>query len=125
MLVNDKMQEFVIVGSGTNFTASDLGLALNHTANHMNVTQTRLRISQLDGESVDVVDSKSKVMAKWKIIKEVKEDPNLVEERVKHFSQCKLCDLDLNAADTNLCDIFFKLWPGDLHDQLKLLNDDI
>ncbi len=77
-MVNDCMQELNIVNFGSRFKASDLGLELNHMASHMNITQTILRISQMEGQRVDVVDSKGRVMAIWKVMKEVKEDKELI-----------------------------------------------
>ncbi len=125
MIVKDQLQEFIIEGSGSRFKASNLGLELDHTTTHMNVTQTRLRIYQLEGETVDVVNKKGKVTATWKFIWEAEEDPSLAIKRAEQFAECGLCDHDFNDPGLNLCDLFFKLLPGDMDKQLDLLNEQI
>ncbi len=125
MVINDRMQEFIIVDSGSRFKASDLGLELDHTASHMNITQTRLRISQMEGQRVDVVDSKGRVTAIWKVVKEAKEDEELIRQRQLHFLDHGMCDVDFNSPNFSLCDLFFQLWPGDREEQLRRLNVEI
>ncbi len=125
MIVNDRLQEYIIVGSGTNFKASDLGLELDHTQEHMNVMQTRLCIAQLRNETVNVVDGKGRVTASWKVVEKDVEDPDLSSERAKNLLEHGLCDFDFSSGDFNLCDLFFKLWPGDINAQLDLVNAQI
>ena len=125
MIVNDRVQEFIIEDTGSRFKASDLGLALDYTEKHMNITQTRLRISQMEGQAVNVVDSKGRITVKWKVIKEAKEDEELIRQRQKHFLHHGMRDINFNSPNFNLRDLFFQLWPGDRNEQLIRLNIEI
>ncbi len=119
------MQEFIILDSGSRFKASDLGLELDHMSSHMNITQTRLRILQMEGQRVDVVDSKGRITAIWKVVKEAKEDEELIRQRQQHFLDHGLCDMDFTSPNFSLCNLFFQLWPGDREKQLHRLNVEI
>ena len=122
VLDDDRFHEVAVDGTGSRFTADDLGLNQDFTEQKRCKTDTRLRIAQLQDLVVDVANTKGEKLASWRIVKESLADPEMAEEDENCFGDVGLRGVDFDAKNLKFSDIFFNLWPGKPEEEVRLIN---
>ncbi len=110
---------------GKRHKPSDLGLGPKDPSKYFNRSRTKTRIDSLLGMNVDVVNGEGELQARWKIIKEAREDPHLKEDRETYFVASGIRGVPFGGPTFDLEMMFFDLWPGDSDEQIMIINERI